>query len=119
MNITITTITLSGNPTSATTSAATFTYKKSSPSAPQDLKVTAGKDSASASWKAPVTTGGDKITGYVVTATSKNEKTVSATTTKLSATLTGLVAHKDYVVTVVAKSALGKGLPATANVTPT
>ena len=119
VNITITTITLSGNPTSATTSAATFTYKKSSPSAPQDLKVTAGKDSASASWKAPVTTGGDKITGYVVTATSKNEKTVSATTTKLSATLTGLVAHKDYVVTVVAKSALGKGLPATANVTPT
>ncbi len=110
---------LVGHSTSAPTTAATFTYKTSAPSAPQDLKVKAGKDSASASWKAPVTTGGDKITGYLVTATSKGEKTVSATTTKLSATLSGLAAGKVYVVTVVAESKLGKGLPATAKVTPT
>ncbi|MGO9196717.1 MAG: protease pro-enzyme activation domain-containing protein [Acidimicrobiales bacterium] len=121
VDITISTLggAIVGQPTSATTRTATFTYSKSAPSAPQDLKVTAGKDSASASWKAPVTTGGDSISGYLVTATSKGQKTVTVTTTKLSATLSGLTAKKTYVVTVVAESKLGKGLPATATVTPT
>jgi hypothetical protein len=120
VDITISTLggELVSQPTSAKNGEATFTYHTSAPSAPQDLTAKAGKRSASASWKAPATDGGDAITKYIVKATSKGETTVKVTTKSTSATLSGLAAHKAYVITVLAVNAVGKGLPATTKVRP-
>ncbi len=115
VGITITTIggALVGQPTSAPTQAATFTYQRSSPSAPQDLRVAPGKGSLSVSWSAPYTTGGYPVTGYVVTARAKGEKTVTRVTASRSAKLSGLVGHRQYTVVVVAENRLGRGVRAT------
>lgn len=115
VDITITTIGgyLVGQPTSPTTSTATFTYDKSTPSAPQDVTATGGKASISVTWKAPVTNGGYPIVDYVVTATGKGLRPVRAKTLSTKATLTGLKAGGRYTVTVVAVNKLGNGLPGT------
>jgi hypothetical protein len=104
---------LVGETESAPNASATFTYSKSAPSAPQKLKVKAGVDSLAASWAAPVTNGGYPITGYEAVASAKGHKSVTVTTTALTATLTGLKPGVAYTVRVYAINELGKGLPAT------
>jgi hypothetical protein len=104
---------LVGETESAPNTSATFTFSKSAPSAPQNLKVKAGNDSLTASWAAPVTNGGYSITGYEAVASANGQKSVTVKTTKLTATLTGLKHGVAYTVTVYAINKLGKGLPAT------
>jgi hypothetical protein len=116
VDITITTVggSFVGAPTSATTRKATFTYDKSTPSAPQDVTATGGKGSASVTWTAPVTNGGYSITDYLVVASGTGLKTVRAKTTSKSEMLTGLKAGGTYTIAVVAGNKLGYGLRATA-----
>jgi hypothetical protein len=63
------------------------------------------------SWSAPVYNGGSSITAYTVTAKCKGQKTVTMTTSSLSATLRGLTSAKKYTVTVSAQNARGSGQP--------
>jgi hypothetical protein len=116
VDITITTVggSFVGAPTSATTRKATFTYDKSTPSAPQDVTATGGKGSASVTWTAPVTNGGYSITDYLVVASGTGLRTVRAKTTSKSEMLTGLKAGGTYTIAVVAGNKLGYGLRATA-----
>ncbi len=118
VNVTIFTVggSLVGKAQSAVTTKARFTYSTSTPSAPLDVAATAGKNSAHVTWLAPVTNGGDAITGYVITATAKGEKTVtvavSASTRHTS--VLGLKAGISWTLTVRASSKLGLGLAASA-----
>jgi hypothetical protein len=126
VDITITTAggALVGQPTSATTTSATFTFATSTPSAPRDVVASAGNGSAIARWQPPVTTGGDPITGYVLAAEprAKGIKPVGLATSASarSAEFPHLKAGVTWVIVVIAKSALGGGLEAVSNpVTPT
>jgi len=116
VDITITTLggILAGHPTSADTSAATFTYHPSAPSAPRKLKLTAGEDRISATWSAPFSDGGFPVTGYVVKASAHGHRTVTVTTTARHAVVRGLKQGVAYTVTVVAVNKKGKGQPASA-----
>jgi len=86
------------------------------PGKPKSVKAKSGskKDksvSVIATWKKP-TTGGGKISGYVVTAERKSDgkkKTVTVSASARKATIKGLKKGNGYVVTVKAKNAAGKG----------
>jgi len=86
------------------------------PGKPKSVKATSGskKDksvSIIATWKKP-TTGGGKISGYLVTAERKSDgkkKTITVSSSARKATVKGLKKGKGYVVTVKAKNAAGKG----------
>ncbi|QXT62689.1 S8 family serine peptidase [Tessaracoccus palaemonis] len=86
------------------------------PGKPKSVKATSGskKDksvSIIATWKKP-TTGGGKISGYLVTAERKSDgkkKTITVSSSARKATFKGLKKGKGYVVTVKAKNAAGKG----------
>ena len=73
------------------------------PGAPAGVTATAGKGSATVSWKAPAN-GGSPITGYTVTVIPGN-KTV--TSTKTSTTISGLSVGKKYTFAVTAKNIVG------------
>lgn len=93
---------------SAAVDTARFTYERSSPSAPQDLKLTPGANSLKASWKAPLSTGGGAIT-YVAKASAKGYATQ---TKKLSGSTTSTTFKKlfwgaTWTVTVTAHNAYG------------
>ncbi len=86
------------------------------PGKPKSVKAKSGskKDksvSIIATWKKP-TTGGGKISGYLVTAERKSDgkkKTVTVSASARKATIKGLKKGNGYVVTVKAKNAAGKG----------
>lgn len=113
---------LVGEPQSAVTKSARFTYTASTPSAPRDVKASAGKDSAHVSWEPPLSNGGDAITGYVVVATAKGEKsvTVAVGASTGHTTVLHLKAGVSWILTVRASSRRGLGLAAsTSPVKPT
>jgi hypothetical protein len=109
---------LVGHPTSATSARTTYTYKRSTPSAPRDLIATAGpgKGSIIATWKAPASNGGSAITGYIVRAEpqGKGVKPVSVVLSKSArkTTFLKLSSKVEWVIEVIAKSPQGHGLPA-------
>ncbi|HZY92048.1 MAG TPA: fibronectin type III domain-containing protein [Thermoplasmata archaeon] len=91
------------------------------PSAPQDLTVTAGNESANASWSPPATTGPDPVDNYECTLTARSAVAWSATFNESgeNVSVTNLSNGVAYAVTVAARSAAGLGTtPAFALVTP-
>ena len=103
--------------TGVSSNSVTYTYKASTPSAPLDVRATAGAGKATVTWKPPAQDGSFKVTGYIVKATAKGQKTktitVSASTRKV--TFTGLKAHIDWTFEVEAKNKLGTGLAGKSN----
>jgi hypothetical protein len=122
VNITISTLggILVGQPTSAVTSKAVFTYKTSTPSAPRNVAAKAGVKSATVTWKAPIDNGGKAVTGYVITAKAKGHKSVTVRVSAGARRATVKLAAKvGWKITVQAVNKLGRGLPATSKaVTP-
>jgi hypothetical protein len=103
-----------GQPRSAVSPAAVFTYKASAPAAPVDVTAKAGVKSATVSWKAPANDGGSPLTQYRITATAKGHAPlvlkVSPDTTKV--TFAKLTSGVPWTFTVYARNKLGVGLAA-------
>jgi hypothetical protein len=119
VDVTITTVggTLVGQPTSAVTSAATFTYQLSSPANPIAVTAVPTPGGAAVTWKAPTDDGGATVGSYLITAnpvsglpqgTTPVTETVPATLTKA---VFSLLAHGVWSFTVQAVNSLGAGLP--------
>jgi hypothetical protein len=121
VNITITTVggtlTSPPMPRSAVNPAATFTYEKSSPTAPRDVSARAGVRSATVSWRAPSNNGGSALTGYVITASAKRHRsiTVAVSARVARVTIKRLVGRTTWTFTVRARNRFGLGLSAVSN----
>jgi Fibronectin type III domain len=111
------TLTSPPQPRSAVNPHVTFTYTRSSPSAPRDVAARSSGSSATVSWKPPSDNGGSAVTGYVVTAytvasngrlTKQFTRAASKHATKI--TLRRLKADT-WQFRVQATSKLGHGLP--------
>ena len=87
------------------------------PDPPTDIQAVAGEERATVSWTAPVSNGGLAITSYTV---KSHPGGFTATTSDLTATVTGLTNLTSYTFTVKAVSAAGKSAPSalSAAVTP-
>ncbi|WP_102508608.1 fibronectin type III domain-containing protein [Sanguibacter massiliensis] len=102
----------SPNPTTPATSTP--------PGAPTGLKAVRGDRKVTATWNAPVSDGGQPITGYLIETRQLSGKKWSAwsgkasTTGARSAVLTGLSNGTTYQVRVLAKTRLGSGSASTA-----
>ncbi|MCP8939836.1 cadherin-like beta sandwich domain-containing protein [Alsobacter sp. SYSU M60028] len=79
------------------------------PGPPTDVLAAAGKGKATATFTAPVSTGGSPITGYIVTA---NPGGITATGTASPIVVNGLAPGTAYTLSVAARNAVGTG-PAT------
>jgi Fibronectin type III domain/IPT/TIG domain len=103
--------------TGASSNSVTYTYRASTPSAPRDVSAKAGRGRATVTWKAPAQDGGHPVTGYIVKATAKGQKTktVSVSAGTRRHVFTGLKAHIAWTFKVQAKNRLGTGLAGTSN----
>lgn len=91
----------------------------SAPSAPQSFTATAGQQSATLSWTAPVSNGGADLTAYELTRTGSATVT-TLPATQLSYTYTGLTAGQLHTFTVRARNSADLVSPdATVTATPT
>lgn len=89
------------------------------PSAPLNVTATAGNAQAEVSWQAPVSDGGDTISGYSVAAVQDPTKTCTPTS-GLTCTVTGLSNGTSYTFAVVANNSQGASTSGVSNaVTPT
>jgi alpha-tubulin suppressor-like RCC1 family protein/uncharacterized protein YjbI with pentapeptide repeats len=91
------------------------------PGAPTSVVATAGIQSASLSWTAPVSNGGSAITGYAVASTPAAPAGAAVSVVGTSATVTGLAAGTAYTFTVSAINLAGTGTASAPSnaVTPT
>jgi Pro-kumamolisin, activation domain/Fibronectin type III domain/IPT/TIG domain len=116
VSITITTLggTLTGQPRSAASPAAVFTYQPSTPTPPIGAAAAAGITSARVSWGPPRNNGGSALTGYRVVATARGRRPVGLNvpvrTTRV--TIGGLAYGVPWTFTIYARNRLGLGLPA-------
>ncbi len=121
VDITITTLggTLTNppEPRSAANPHVTFTYTKSSPSAPRDVTARSSVSSATVGWKPPSDNGGSAVTGYAITAytvasngKSTREFSTAAGRDATKITLRHLKAGT-WQFQVQATNKLGRGLP--------
>jgi hypothetical protein len=87
-----------------------ITVRLGVPTAPQNVKATAGDGKVRVSWDPPASDGGSPITGYTVTA-SRNTSNFKATfpADATSGSIRSLINGKTYSVTVVARNANGAG----------
>jgi uncharacterized repeat protein (TIGR02543 family) len=98
------------------TDAAQIVIAATPPSEPQEPTVTSGNGTATVTWAAPATSGGEEIIQYVVTASTGE----TCITTLLKCTFTALANGKPVTFTITAFNKVGKGLagPRTKSVTP-
>jgi hypothetical protein len=81
------------------------------PSAPTNVIATGGDGAITVTWTAPLSTGSQPITGYLVTA---NPGGATCSTGLLTCTVGGLTNGTPYTVTVIALSAAGQSQPSLA-----
>jgi hypothetical protein len=83
------------------------------PSAPRSVSAVPANHGATVIWKAPVSNGGSTITGYVVTPYlgTVAQPPRSFSSAKTAELVTGLTNGKAYSFKVVARNALGEGVP--------
>ena len=79
------------------------------PSVPTKVKVVGVNTAIDVSWKAPLSSGGSPITGYVAMAKIGTSFKTTCTTTAKSCSLAGLADGMTYKVTVYATNAIGRG----------
>lgn len=116
-------VTSAGESAASSVVSATPSAAPAAPSAPQNLVATPGNASITLSWQAPISSGTQPITDYVVEyrLASASSWTLFAdgVSTSLSATITGLVNGSSYVCRVSGKSSVGVGTAAVSSaVTP-
>ncbi len=100
--------------TGAASGASNVVIPATVPGAPTIGTATPGNQSATVTWSAPSTNGGNAITGYTVTAADSTTPANGGQTCKwtsglLTCTLTGLTNGDTYQFTVTATNALGTG----------
>ena len=92
------------------------------PSAPQSLTATPADRSASLSWTAPASTGGQSLTSYSLTTKDLSASTAPQTTTvpgnATSTTVTGLTNGHSYQFSLIANNSIGSGPAATTTASP-
>ena len=79
------------------------------PGAPTKVKAVGVNTAIDVSWKAPLSTGGSPITGYVATAKIGTSFKTTCTTTAKSCSITGLTNGTKYSIKIYATNAKGKG----------
>ncbi|MDQ1459006.1 MAG: hypothetical protein QOI08_490, partial [Actinomycetota bacterium] len=93
----------------------TTTLRNTPPYPPRALAVTGGDGQATVKWSAPLTSGGSKILDYsaIVQDGSTTLPPVTFGATATSGTLTGLTNGHTYAIHLVARNAIGAGMPST------
>jgi hypothetical protein len=91
---------------------------RTTPGQPTGVSATAGNTQALVQWTAPVSTGGDAISGYTVTATPGGQQ-CSWSSGPLRCTVSGLTNGNGYTFTVAAVNGAGTGASSTATATIT
>ena len=104
---TVTVVAVNAVGTSAASAASAPATPLAGPGKPGAVNVRASSTSARVSWKAPASTGGLKITGYLVKAGDR-----TCTAKGLSCTISGLTPGSSYSFSVQARNSKGLGEPA-------
>ena len=99
------------NTTGERTGSSAFAFTpQSSPDAPASLSAVAGAQQVVLTWAAPANTGGLAITGYTITTVESSDKSVSASASSTTATISGLQNATSYTYEIAAINSNGTSL---------